>query len=31
MNAAKLTEAIRLVCPIHGVSIWRVDDKATWR
>jgi len=31
MIAAKITEAVRAVCPIHGVSIGRKDDKATWR
>ena len=31
MIAVKLTEAIRLVCPIQGVSIGRVNDKQTWR
>ena len=31
MIAVKLTEAIRLVCPIHGVSIVHADDRATWR
>lgn len=29
--AAKLDAAIKAVCPIHGVSIGRLDDKATWR
>ena len=31
MIAAKLDNAIKIVCPIHGVSIGRRDDKATWR
>lgn len=29
--AAQLHAAIAAVCPIHGVSIGRKDDKATWR
>ena len=29
--AAKLDAAIKAVCPIHGVSIGRADDRATWR
>ena len=29
--AAKLDAAIKAVCPIHGVSIGRKDDKQTWR
>lgn len=29
--AAKLDAAIKAVCPIHGVSIGRADDKQTWR
>lgn len=29
--AAHLDTAIRAVCPIIGVSIGRIDDKATWR
>jgi len=29
--SVKLSEAIKAVCPIHGVSIGRKDDKATWR
>jgi hypothetical protein len=29
--AAKLDAAVRAVCPIHGVSIGRPDDKTTWR
>lgn len=29
--AAKLDAAVRAVCPIYGVSIGRLDDKATWR
>ena len=28
---AKLDAAIKAVCPIHGVSIGRVNDKQTWR
>ncbi len=28
---SKLNAAIEAVCPIHGVSIGRKDDKATWR
>lgn len=31
MIAEKLDAAIKAVCPIHGVSIGRVDDKAIWR
>ena len=27
----KLDAAIKSVCPIHGVSIGRKDDKTTWR
>lgn len=27
----KLDAAIKAVCPIHGVSIGRKDDKQTWR
>lgn len=27
----KLDAAIKAVCPIHGVSIGRKDDKSTWR
>lgn len=30
-TAATLHAAIAAVCPIHGVSIGRKDDKATWR
>jgi hypothetical protein len=30
-TAADLHAAIAAVCPIHGVSIGRKDDKATWR
>ena len=30
MIAAKLDAAIKSVCPIHGVSIGRKDDKSTW-
>jgi len=30
-TAADLHSAIAAVCPIHGVSIGRKDDKATWR
>lgn len=26
-----LDDALRAVCPIHGVSIGRRDDKTTWR
>ena len=29
--AEKLDAAIKAVCPIHGVSIGRKDDKQTWR
>lgn len=29
--ASKLDAAIKAVCPIHGVSIGRADDKQTWR
>jgi hypothetical protein len=29
--AGKLHEAIAAACPVHGVSIGRKDDKATWR
>lgn len=31
MITAKLDTAIRAVCPIHGVSIGRAGNKATWR
>lgn len=31
MIAQSLTIAIAAVCPIHGVSIGRKDDKSTWR
>lgn len=31
MIATKLNDAIKAVCPIHGVSIGRKDDKKTWR
>lgn len=31
MIAQKLTAAIAAVCPTHGVSIGRKDDKQTWR
>ena len=31
MIAAKLDAALKAVCPIHGVSIGRVNDKQTWR
>lgn len=31
MNIVQLDEALRVVCPIHGVSIGKVDDKSTWR
>lgn len=31
MIATKLDAAIKSVCPIHGVSIGRKDDKKTWR
>ena len=31
MDAGKLHEAIAKVCPIHGVSIGRANDKGTWR
>ena len=27
----KLDSALKVVCPIHGVSVGRRDDKATWR
>lgn len=30
-TAGQLHAAIAAVCPIHGVSIGRKDDKATWR
>ena len=30
-GAAALTERIQAVCPIHGVSIGKASDKATWR
>lgn len=30
-TAAQLHAAIAAVCPIHGVSIGRKDDKSTWR
>jgi hypothetical protein len=30
-TAADLHAAVAAVCPIHGVSIGRKDDKATWR
>ena len=29
--AAKVKEAVALVCPITGVSIGRSDDKETWK
>lgn len=29
--ANNLDDAIRAVCPIHGVSIGRQNDKTTWR
>lgn len=31
MIAQKLDAAIKVVCPIFGVSIGRPDDKSTWR
>jgi hypothetical protein len=31
MNIVQLDLAIREVAPIHGVSIGRYEDKATWR
>lgn len=31
MITTKLDAAIRAVCPIHGISIGRKDDKTTWR
>lgn len=31
MLVLRLTEAIAAVCPVDGVSIGRLDDKATWR
>lgn len=31
MISAKLDAAIKAVCPIHGISIGRKDDKSTWR
>jgi hypothetical protein len=30
-TAAQLHAAVAAVCPIHGVSIGRKDDKSTWR
>lgn len=30
-TAAQLHAAVAAVCPIHGVSIGRKNDKATWR
>jgi len=30
-TAGALHVAIAAVCPIHGVSIGRADDKSTWR
>lgn len=29
--ATILDRTIKAVCPIHGVSVGRVDDKSTWR
>lgn len=29
--AARLTDEIGSICPIHGVSIGRVNDKETWK
>jgi len=26
-----LHEAVAAICPIHGVSVGRIDDKKTWR
>lgn len=31
MNIQALTRALSAVCPIHGVSVGRGDDRATWR
>lgn len=31
MIAAQFTAAVAAVCPIHGVSVGRSNDKATWR
>lgn len=31
MNIQYLDEKIRSVCPIHGISIVKPDDKTTWR
>lgn len=31
MRADRLDAAVRAVCPIHGVSVGLVADKATWR
>lgn len=31
MITVKLDAEIKAVCPIHGVSIGRKDDKSTWR
>ena len=31
MSIDKLDNEIKLVCPIHGISIGRKDDKSTWR
>lgn len=31
MLSAKLDAAIKAVCPIHGISIGRKEDKSTWR
>lgn len=31
MNIQELDQALKAVCPIHGVSIGRKNDKETWR
>lgn len=31
MSIVQLDAAIKTVCPIHGVSIGKWDDRATWR
>lgn len=30
MNIAELDAAVKAVCPIEGVSVGRLDDRATW-
>lgn len=31
MSIEKLDAAIKAVCPIHGISVGRIQDKSTWR